>query len=137
MVSLLKDNNVTIKQWNNPLDYNWYMKLIKNIIFILLLIFLFSSLFNNLFSYKSKLDFYQQFKQNFDKEKKRNIELKTEVIRKKSQEEIEKTIRNDLNLLKNNEIALIIPSPIKTPTSITPTPLPNWRQWWELYFKKN
>lgn len=113
------------------------MKLIKNIVFAFLLIFLFSSLFNNLFSYKSKLDFYQQFKQNFDREKKRNIELKTEVIRKKSQEEIEKTIRNDLNLLKNNEIALIIPSPAKTPISITPTPLPNWRQWWELYFKKN
>ncbi|MEK9169678.1 MAG: septum formation initiator family protein, partial [Patescibacteria group bacterium] len=87
------------------------MKLIKNVVFIFLLIFLFSSLLKNLFSYKSKLDFYQQFKQNFDKEKKRNIELKTEVVRKKSVEEIEKTIRNDLNLLKNNEIALIIPSP--------------------------
>jgi len=113
------------------------MKLIKNVVFIFLLLFLFSSLFNNLFSYKSKLDFYQQFKQNFDKEQKRNIELKTEVVHKKSTEEIEKTIRNDLNLLKDNEVALIIPFPTKTPVLITPTPLPNWRQWWELYFKKN
>lgn len=112
------------------------MKLIKNIILLFLLIFLFSSLLRNLFSYKSKLDFYQQFKQNFDKEKKRSIELKTEVVRKKSQEEIEKTIRNNLNLLKDNEIALIIPSPTKTPVSITPVPAPNWQQWWELYFKK-
>ena len=113
------------------------MKLIKNIIFLFLLIFLFSSLLKNLFSYKGKLQFYQQFKQNFNKEKKRNIELKTEVVRKKSQEEIEKTIRNDLNLLKDNEIVLIIPSPTKTPVSIIPTPLANWRQWWELFFKKN
>jgi len=113
------------------------MKLIKNIVFILLLFFLFSSLLQNLFSYKSKLDFYQQFKQNFDKEQKRNIELKTEVVRKKSNEEIEKTIRNDLNLLKDNEIALIIPSPTKTPVSVTPTLAPNWKQWWELYFKGN
>mgnify|MGYP001421904484 CR=1 FL=1 len=113
------------------------MKLIKNIIFVFLLIFLFSSLLNNLFSYKSKFDFYQQFKQNFDKEKKRNIELKTDVIRKKSTEEIEKTIRNNLNLLKDNEIALIIPFPPKIPVSITSTPAPNWRQWWELYFKRN
>ena len=111
------------------------MKVIKNIIFVFLLFFLFSSLLKNLFSYKSKLDFYQQFKQNFDKEAKRNIELKTEAVRKKSVEEIEKTIRNDLNLLKDNEIALIIPSPPIVPTFITPTPLPNWRQWWELYFK--
>lgn len=111
------------------------MKLIKNIIFLLFLLFLFSSLLKNLFNYKSKLDFYQQFKQNFDKEQKRNIELKTEVVRKKSTEEIEKTIRNDLNLLKDNEVALIIPAPTKTLLSITPTPLPNWRQWWKLYFK--
>ena len=111
------------------------MKLIKNIVFLFLLIFLFSSLLRNLFGYKSKLQFYQQFKQNFDKEKKRNIELKTEVVRKKSLEEIEKTIRNNLNLLKDNEVALILPSPTKTPISITPTPLPNWWQWWELYFK--
>ena len=112
------------------------MRLIKNIVFVFLLLFLFSSLLRNLFDYKNKLNFYQQFKQNFDKEKKRSIELKTEVVRKKSQEEIEKTIRNDLGLLKENEIALIIPSPTKTPVSITPTPLPNWRQWWELFFKQ-
>lgn len=111
------------------------MKLIKNIIFLCLLLFLFSSLLKNLFSYKSRLQFYQQFKKNFDKEKKRNIELKTGVVRKKSQEEIEKTIRNNLNLLKVNEVAYIIPSPPKIPVTITPTPLPNWRQWWELYFK--
>jgi hypothetical protein len=91
----------------------------------------------NLFNYKGKLDFYQQFKRNFEKEAKRNIELKTEVVKKKSTEEIEKTIRNDLNLLKSNEVALIIPSPTKTPISVTPTPLPHWRQWWDLYFKKN
>lgn len=111
------------------------MKLIKNIIFFFLLLFLFSSLLKNLFGYKSKLDFYQQFKQNFEKEKKRNIELKTEVVRKKSTEEIEKTIRNNLNLLKDNEIALIIPPPPKTPISIIPTPLPNWKQWRKLYFE--
>jgi cell division protein FtsB len=113
------------------------MKFIKNIIFIFLLLFLFSSLLRNLFSYKSKLDFYEQFKQNFEKEKKRNIQLKTEVVRKKSIEEIEKIIRNDLNLLKDNEIALIIPSPPMILISPTPTPAPNWKQWWVVYFGKN
>ena len=110
------------------------MKLIKNIVLLFFLIFLFSSLLRNLFGYKSKLQFYQQFKQNFDRERKRNIELKTEVVRKKSLEEIEKTIRNNLNLLKDNEVALILPSPPKTLSQITPAPLPNWKQWWELYF---
>jgi cell division protein FtsB len=93
-------------------------------------------LLKNLFNYKSKLDFFQQFKQDYDKEAKRNIELKTEVVQKKSREEVEKTIRNDLNLLKDNEIALIIPSPTQEPSTITPTPLPNWKLWLELFLKR-
>ena len=111
------------------------MKAFKNIVLLLLFIFLFSSLLKNLFSYKSKLQFYQQFKQDYEKEKKRQIELKTDVVRKKSQEEIEKTIRNDLNLVKDNEVALILPSPTLAPSRVTPTPAPNWKQWWDLFFK--
>jgi len=112
------------------------MKLIKNVALTFLILFLFSSLLTNLFSYKSKIDFYQQFNKNFDKELKRNIELKTEIVKKKSTEEIEKTIRNDLNLSKDNEVILIIPSPPNFKPSVTPTPQPNWKQWWELYLGK-
>jgi len=113
------------------------MKLIKNIAIFLLVIFLFSSLLKNLFTYSSKLQFFQQFKQDYDKEVKQNIELKTQVVQKKSPEEVEKTIRNDLNLLKNNEIALIIPSPTKVPQTVVLPPKSNWQQWWELFFKLN
>lgn len=112
------------------------MKLFKNIFFLLLVVFLFSSLLKNLFNYKSKLQFYQQFQLDYEKEYKRNIELKTKVVQKKSSEEVEKTIRNDLNLLKSNEIALIIPSPTSVPEQTKPVPQPNWKQWLDLFFKK-
>ena len=101
------------------------MKLIRKIGFVLLLLFLSSSLLRNILDYKN----------DYEKEKKRNIELKTEVVKKKSLTEVEKTIRDKLNLLQPNEIAIILPTPSPSLISVTPTPAPNWQQWWQLFFK--
>ncbi|MBI5127304.1 septum formation initiator family protein [Candidatus Roizmanbacteria bacterium] len=111
------------------------MVVIKKLFFALLIIFLFSSLIPNVFNYQNKLSFYRQTKQELDEEKKRSIELKTEIVKKKSSDEVEKTIRNKLNLLKENEVALIIPSPTPRPIRITPTPAPIYIQWREVFFK--
>lgn len=107
------------------------MKLIRNIILVCFILFLFSSLVRNLFDYRNKLRFYDEYKKEYEKEKKQNTALKTEILKKTSQSELEKTIRNKLNLLKPDEVAVIFPSP--TPIPITPalTPLPNWMQWWK------
>lgn len=111
------------------------MKALKNIVGIFLVVFLLFSLLKNIFNYKDKIKFYENYKKNFEGEKKKNIELKTEVVKKKSTTEVEKTIRNDLNLLKPNEIAIIIPSPTPRPVTITPMPGENWQQWLELFLK--
>ncbi len=111
------------------------MKALKNILGIFLVVFLLFSLLKNIFNYKDKIKFYENYKQSFEEEKKKNIELKTEIVKKKSTTEVEKTIRNDLNLLKPDEIAVIIPSPTPRPVSITPTPGANWRQWLDLFIK--
>jgi len=111
------------------------MKLLKNIFIILLMVFLFFSLIKNIVNYRSKFQFYEEIRQAFEKENKTNIELKTEIVKKKSRSEIEKTIRNKLNLLKENEVALIIPPPEITPIPPTPTPLPNYLQWFKLFVK--
>jgi len=111
------------------------MTIVKKIIFVLLIIFLFSSLFPNILDYKNKISFYQQTKKEYEAEKKKQIELRTEIVKKKSADEVEKTIRNDLNLLKPNEIVIIIPSPTPRPLFITPTPAANWRQWLDLFVK--
>ena len=74
-------------------------------------------------------------KKDLQDEEKKQIELRTEIVKKKSVDEVEKTIRNKLNLLKENEVAIIIPSPTKSPR-ITPTPiLANWEKWWKVFFK--
>jgi len=106
----------------------------KRIFLWLLAIFLVYSLVRSIFSYQKRFQFYEDYKNSLEKEKKTNIELKTEIVKKKSGTEVEKTIRNKLNLLKKNEVALIIPSPNLTPHP-SPTPiLPNWKKWWKIFF---
>lgn len=111
------------------------MRALRNIILICFVFFLFSSLVKNLFDYRNKLQFYQEYKGVYDKEKKDNITLKTEVLKKTSQTELEKTIRNKLNLLKPDEVAVMLPSPTPTPYIPTPIPLPVWQKWWKLFVK--
>ncbi len=85
--------------------------------------------------YQKKLAFYQGYREDYEKEKKRNISYKTELLKKSDPYEIEKTIRNKLNLLKPDEIAIIMKQPTPTPVIISPTPLPNYLQWWQIFVK--
>lgn len=112
------------------------MRLIRKIFFILLILFFFSSLTKNLLDFGKKLAFYEDFKSSYEKEKKRNSELQTEYLKKKDPNEVEKTIRNKLNLLKPNEVAIILKQPTPIPTILTPTPLPNYQQWWNVFFEQ-
>lgn len=110
------------------------MNVLRKVVFFLLLLFFFSSLTKNLFDYKSKISFYQSYLKDFEKEKKKNLTLKTRLLKKSDSYEIEKTIRNKLNLLKEDEVAIILPQPTPTPIILTPTPLPNWLQWKKVFF---
>lgn len=113
------------------------MKLLKQILFVVIVIFLFFSLTKNIFDYRKTLDFYQSFRKDYEQAKKENVTLKTDVLKNRDQLEIEKTIRNRLNLLKPGEIAVIIPDPTPTPRVITPTPEPVFMQWFHTFFWYN
>jgi cell division protein FtsB len=108
----------------------------KKILSLLILIFTFILLIKNFNWYKKTVDFYHQYQKEFEKEKSKNIYLKTELVRKKSLIEIEKTIRDKLGLTKENEYIIILPSLIPKAKAISPTPLPNYLQWWYIFAKK-
>ncbi|OGK15263.1 hypothetical protein A2774_02445 [Candidatus Roizmanbacteria bacterium RIFCSPHIGHO2_01_FULL_39_12c] len=110
------------------------MKLVRRIVLLLLTLFFFSALTKSLFDYRKNLSFYQQYFEEYEREKKKNIELKTQLLKKSDPNELEKTIRNKLNLLKPGEVAIILKQPTPTPVIITPTPLPNYLQWWQVFF---
>lgn len=111
------------------------MGFIKRILFFFIVIFLFFSLTKNIFDYQKKYQLYLEFKNENDAAKKQNIALKTKLLLESDPKEIEKTIRDKLNLTKPGEAVIIIAQPTPTPVVITPTPAPNWKQWWDVYFK--
>lgn len=109
---------------------------VKRILFILFFLFLFSSLTKNAFEYRKNYSFYDSYKTEADQVKKRNTQLKTQLLKQSDPYEIEKTIRNKLSLLKPNEIAIILPQPSPTPRVFIPTPAPVYRQWWDTFFAR-
>jgi cell division protein FtsB len=111
------------------------MKYIRYSILFIILFILSSSLIKNIWDYQNKYAFYQDYKNNYDKEKQNNTALKTGIRKQSSNEELEKIIRNKLNLLKPNEVVVMIPTPTPNPIILTPTPAPNWRQWINLFLR--
>jgi len=106
-----------------------FKKIFLTIIFFLIL----SSSIKNIINYQNAQKFYRRYKENFEKEKKKNQMLKTQILKKTSLFEVEKIIRNQLNLIKPDEVLVIIPRPTLYP-SPTPTPvLSNWQKWFKVY----
>jgi len=113
------------------------MNKVKKILFFAICIFLLFSLTRNLFEYKKNLSFYSSSRLAYEKTAKEQVQLKTELKKAESITEIEKTIRNSLNLARKNETILILPpSNIQTP-SPTPTYTPVHYQWFTVFFRKN
>lgn len=109
--------------------------ILRRIMIGILLFFLFTSLIKNFYEYRKNYNFYESYKNNYEKAKKENSELKTEIVKQNDPAELEKTIRNKLDLVKPNETAVIVPLPTPTPIIITPTPLPPYQQWFHLFFQ--
>ena len=112
------------------------MDTIRKTLLFLVVLFLFFSLSKNIFDYRKTLNFYDSFKNDYEKEKKNNITLRTEILKNNDPNELEKTIRDKLNLLKDNEIAVIIPQPTATPEPPKKPVLPIYQQWFQVFFRQ-
>ncbi len=111
------------------------MNFVKKLVLTLLVLFFLTSLTKNLTEYRKNLTFYRGSKQQYEAEKKRNISLKTQALKKSDPNEIEKTIRNKLNLAKPNEITIMIQDPTPTPFPAVTPQLPHYQQWYAVFFK--
>lgn len=121
------------KFYSQSQNKNFISKL-KRFFLVIVLIFLFFSLTKNIFDYKKTINFYNSFKNEYEQEKKRKIELRTKILKSKDPYEVEKIISNKLGLLKQDEIVIIIPNPTPTPKINKPKELPIYRQWIETLF---
>jgi hypothetical protein len=109
--------------------------MIRNILIILIGVFLFSSLIKNITELQKNKRFYIAFQDEYEREKDKNNKLNMQAVKEADRLELEKTIRNKLNLLKDNEIAIIVPTPTLEPPMVSLTPLPVYQQWLHVFFK--
>lgn len=109
--------------------------MVKNILIGLIGVFLITSIIKSVTEYRKNLKFHATFKEEYQKEKDRNNQLRMQAIHESDSFELEKTIRNRLNLIKENEVAIIVPTPTTTPVRPTPTPQPVYQQWAAVFFK--
>lgn len=107
----------------------------RKIVFLIVLFFLTVSFIRNVFDYQRNISFYDQTKANFEEAKTINKELKLRKQASSSPFEVEKNLRNKQNLLRKNEIMVIIPSPSPIPTPNIRPPEPPYKQWVRLFFQ--
>lgn len=110
------------------------MGIIRKGVVAIIFLFLTWSLIKNLSEFRKNLQFYDNYQAQLQQAKQENARLMTQKTLKSSPHEVEKTIRNQLNLLKENEIAVIVPPPSPTPTPLVTPPVPVYRQWWNTFF---
>jgi len=82
------------------------------------------------------MTFYKNYQDEYDKEKKNNQRLQSEIKKSQDYYTVEKNIREKLNLLKPDEIAIILPERTPTPVTYKKKVLPAYQQWIELLTKK-
>ena len=111
------------------------MPRIKRIILFLLAFFFLTALSKNIFEYRKNYSFYNQYRQDYEQQKKRNGELKTMLVKTEDSYEFEKSVRNKLNLNQKDEVILVIPKPTPTTFKPTPTPVPNYKMWLNVFLK--
>ncbi|PIY71839.1 hypothetical protein COY87_04065 [Candidatus Roizmanbacteria bacterium CG_4_10_14_0_8_um_filter_33_9] len=110
------------------------MNTLRRIFLFILLLFLTTSFVRNMIDIKRNTPIYDRSKIEYEEAKQKNAKLKTEIVKQKSLYEVEKTIRNKLNLSKEGELVIIIPHPSLTPTPIISPPVPIYKQWVNIFF---
>lgn len=106
----------------------------KHILVFLIFLLLIFSLTKNVFDYQNKINFFQNLKKDYINEQEKNKKLKTEIIKTQDYYFLEKSIREQLNLIKPNEIVVILPkNKIKKANSKISKKKPIYIQWLELF----
>jgi len=102
----------------------------KNIVAVLFGLFLLLSLTQSIFRYLNNLEFYNTYKNEYEKTAKKNQELKTQIGKLEDSFEFEKTARDKFNYHLQNEKIIVLVEPTPTSVILTPTKVPNFKLWW-------
>ncbi len=109
------------------------MQLVRSVLVVVFFLFLLFALSKNIVDYRRNIKLHETLKKEYEDKKKDNIKLKTNVLRYNDPDELEKTIRNKLNMVKEDEVAVIIAKPSPVPFAPSPTPQQPYKQWFSFF----
>jgi cell division protein FtsB len=115
---------------------------VRKIIFFFIvigLVFTINNLARSIYELWHKKDLVVKARQEVEKEKKENRELKSKVILANDQQFVEKEARDKLLLAKPGEDVIVVPTDyLRKNISSKPTikdDRPNWKKWWDMFTK--
>lgn len=113
---------------------------IKKIVFFIIIIIsllIINNFVHTIYNLWQKNDLVVKAKQNLEREKRENQELKNKLSEVKKKEFVEEEARNKLFLVKPGEAVLLVPDTIATANNDKKQIVEvkaNWQKWWELFF---
>lgn len=110
------------------------MKKIIFIIVIVVLLIIINNLAHSIYDIWQKKDLVTKAENELNFQKQENNKLKSEVAYVQTPEFIEKEARDKLFMVKKGEQRVLIPQEPVKKEEIQKNSLPNWKQWWELFF---
>ena len=108
----------------------------KILFFIIVIIFLFiiSDLTRSIYDIWQKKDFVTDAQRELEHQKQENQRLKSQLSYSKTEEFIEKEARNKLFMVKKGEQRVLLSKELEQKVQDEKEKLPNWREWWDLFF---
>jgi cell division protein FtsL len=121
-------------------EFKKKLKAYGNYFLVLVSVLMLVSLFRNILKVRQVNERIEKKKLQLEKLQSENEKLKKEVARVKSEEFIEKQLRDKLGLAKEGEIVVVLPDK-ETLRAFAPNieeeeetlPLPNWKKWLQLF----
>ena len=108
---------------------------LKAILVILFVVYLVFSLIKSWVKLRERMGIVREMKMSVVEEQKKQEDLRRELAQAESDKYIEKQARDKLNMAKEGELIILLPSQALTP-SITPTQTDsasNWYKWMRLF----
>ena len=112
------------------------MKKIFFVVFLLVSLLMINNLVRSIYTTWNKKDLLKVAQKQLEKEEWENQRLKTQLTIVNSPDFVEKQARDKLFLVKPGEQRVLLPgdASLKTQEGKGGDDLPNWKQWWQLFF---
>lgn len=110
------------------------MKKILFVVIVATLSIIINNITRSIYDIWQKKDFVTKAEKDLSRQKQENQRLKSALSYSKTQEFIEKEARDKLFMVKKGEQRILLSKDLEEAVQGEKEILPNWKQWWNLFF---